>query len=256
MIKGTSYEKHHHVASSNTNQAVRPNVGDVRQASIFNPYGGPGYQDDGSGGSIANLTSRTGSAVPAKRRIRGESTDDGLFPDIPEARKRKFILVEDNMRGSRLRVRVTLNGVDTNEIPDSFRRAASVFPRSFFPREMQNPPPSAIGSHFFSDDVSDDGTQETSGRDLGKRSSSRIVTKTVRVPLSDGRQGEVVIPGMQRSRRAKEFKLNELAHSMAWLQSRVFAGRTMFLQRACKLTLFFFSCPVSFFKEVQKCKIA
>ena len=247
MIKGTSYEKHHHVASSNTSEAARPNVRDLGQASVFTTYGGSGYPDNGSSGSMANLTSRTGSAVPAKRRNRGESRDDELFPDIPEARKRKFILVEDNMRGSRLRVRVTLTGVDTNEIPDSFRKAASVFPRSFFPREMQNPPPSAISSHFFSDDVSDDGIQETSGRDLGKRGSSRIVTKTVRVPMSGSQQGEVVIPGMQRSRRAKELKLNELAHSMAWLQSRVFAGRTMFLQRACKFTLF---------DKTQKCNIA
>lgn len=141
------------------------------------------------------------------------------------------------MRGSRLRVRVTLDGVDTYEIPDSFRKAASVYPRSFFPREMQNPPPTAIASHFFSDDVSDDGIQETDGRSIGRPGSTRIATKTVRVPSSDSQPVEVVIPGMRRSRRRKELKLNELGHSMAWLQSRVFAGRTMFLQRARELQL-------------------
>jgi hypothetical protein len=45
-----------------------------------------------------------------------------LFGDIPEAKKRKFILVDDPAKGGRVRVRVTLDTVDIKEIPDSFRR--------------------------------------------------------------------------------------------------------------------------------------
>jgi hypothetical protein len=166
-----------------------------------------------------------------------QDTPEDLFPDIPEAKKRKFILVEDSDRQSRLRVRVTLDGVDTREIPDSFRRNNSVYPRSFFPREMQSPPPSATGSRFFLDDASDvedDGTTETEGRRSGRGSVSRRGRSMVKVPLTEGQEVELAIPRMRRMARGKEVRLNDLGYRMAWLQSRVFSGRTVFLQRACE----------------------
>lgn len=185
---------------------------------------------------MSHMAPRVGDSAIAARKHSRPNTDEpeGLFPNIPEAKKRKFILVDDNMRGSRLRVRVTLDGVDTNEIPDSFRKGASVFPRSYFPREMQSPPPSATGSQFFSGDLSDDGIQETEGRVPVRRGISKSASQAVRVTMGDGRSGEVAIPRMRKTRRGKEVKLNDLAYRMAWLQSRVFAGRTVFLQRACE----------------------
>lgn len=147
--------------------------------------------------------------------------------------------MEDSRRGSRLRVRVTLDGVDTNEIPDSFRTRASVFPRSFFPREMQNPQPNASGAQFFSDDTSDDGIQDTDGRDASRRGSRRTTSAFVRVPLPGRPDGEILVPKMKSLRRARELKLNDMGHRMAWLQSRVFSGRNLVLQRACK----FEDCP-------------
>lgn len=160
-----------------------------------------------------------------------------LFPDMPDAKKRKFILVEDNVRGSRLRIRVTLEGVNTKEIPDSFRKGSSVFPRSFFPREMQSPPPSATGGTFFENDDSDDGNEETEGREIsrgrGRTRAGRGRGKTtVKVPMGEGRESELTVPRTRKSIRGKEVRLNELGCRMAWLQSRVFAGRTLFLQRA------------------------
>ncbi|CCE26672.1 uncharacterized protein CPUR_00141 [Claviceps purpurea 20.1] len=217
---------------------------------------------------------RTGSAtavastvitapVPRRKHHRPEvETPEGLFPNLPEAKKRKFILVDDSVRGSRLRVRVTLDGVDTNEIPDSFRRSASVFPRSYFPREMQSPPPSPTGRRFFGNDLPDqagDGGEETEGRGLGRRgggsgssgSGSQAVDLAMSMNMSmnmsigmgmgmSGRDGSSCHPGaaalgahrMRKSRRGREIKLNDLAGRMAWLQSRVFAGRPVFLQRA------------------------
>ncbi len=68
-------------------------------------------------GAIA--ASRRGSAT---RNSRNDEPED-LFPDLPEGKKRKFILVEDSDRQSRLRVRVTLEGVDTREIQTRFARA-------------------------------------------------------------------------------------------------------------------------------------
>lgn len=188
--------------------------------------------------TLNDTTQGSGGAVAARRSSPpGGSTNgpEDLFPDIPEAKKRKFILVEDSDRQSRLRVRVTLDGVDTREIPDSFRKSSSVYPRSYFPREMQSPPPSATGSKFFTDDASDvedDGTTDTEGRRAGRGSVSRRGRTMIKVPMGEGQEGEVAIPRMRRVFRGKEVRLNDLGYRMAWLQSRVFAGRTVFLQRA------------------------
>ena len=54
----------------------------------------------------------------------------------------------------------------------------------------------------------------------------------VQVPLMDGGVAEVAVPKMRRTQRGKEVKLNDLGYRMAWQQSRVFAGRAVFLQRA------------------------
>lgn len=160
---------------------------------------------------------------------RAKSVDDdnaSLFGDVPEARKRKFILVDDPARGSRVRVRVTLDTVDTKQIPDSYRKTNSVYPRSWFPMQMQSPPPSAHGSRFFEDDDNDVEHDDGSGR------PSAFGKTMVPVPLPDGTECELAIPKMRRSQRSREVKLNDLGYRMAWQQSRVFAGRAVFLQRA------------------------
>lgn len=201
----------------------------MRQAHVFTGYPNQGYPASAPGGSLSHMAPHSSSTIPAKCGLGADSDEhDDLFPNMPEAKKRKFILVEDNMRGSRLRVRVTLEGVDTNEIPDSFRKGASVYPRSFFPREMQSPPPSATGSHFFPDDIQDDGNQDTEGREVSRRG----ITRNVKGPVGEGREQEFSVPQMRKTRRATEVKLNDLGYRMAWLQSRVFSGRTVFLQRA------------------------
>lgn len=154
-----------------------------------------------------------------------------LFGDIPEAKKRKFILVDDPGKGGRVRVRVTLDTVDIKEIPDSFRKSNSVYPRSWFPLEMQSPFPSATGSRFFENDDFDDGdeVEPAGGAKAGRRNRGRMA---VSVPLPDGGEGEVQAPRMMKSVRAKEVRLNDLGYRMTWHQSRVFADKTVFLQKA------------------------
>ncbi len=227
---------HHHQA---------PPGSDERPSQVFSGYGSypSGAPASMSSAHDAMSASPHAGAVAVSRRAsvgrnsRNDEPDD-LFPDLPEAKKRKFILVEDSDRQSRLRVRVTLEGVDTREIPDSFRKGSSVFPRSYFPREMQSPPPSATGSRFFPDDttdVEDDGAVDTEGRRAGRGGPRG--TALVKVSLADGKEGEVAIPRTRKGTRGKEVRLNDLGYRMAWLQSRVFAGRTVFLQRARKLTV-------------------
>lgn len=156
-----------------------------------------------------------------------------LFGDIPEAKKRKFILVDDPGKGARVRVRVTLDTVDIKEIPDSFRKSNSVYPRSWFPLQMQSPPPSAHGSRFFEGDDLDDGV-EVEGSRSGVGSSRGKGKMMVAVPLADGGEAEVGVPRMRKSVRSKEVRLNDLGYRMTWHQSRVFADKTVFLQKACK----------------------
>jgi hypothetical protein len=155
-----------------------------------------------------------------------------LFGDIPEAKKRKFILVDDPGKGGRVRVRVTLDTVDIKEIPDSFRKSNSVYPRSWFPLQMQSPPPSAHGSRFFEEADEDDTVEVEGGRDRRPGKGKMMV----QVPLADGGEAEVGVPRMRKSVRSKEVRLNDLGYRMTWHQSRVFADKTVFLQKACKLT--------------------
>jgi hypothetical protein len=168
-------------------------------------------------------------AARSKSHSREQLSEDdrkALFGDIPEAKKRKFILVDDPGKGGRVRVRVTLDTVDINEIPDSFRKSNSVYPRSWFPTQMQSPPPSARGSRFFENEDEDDAVEtEGAGRHGGRK-------MMVTVPLADGGEGEMGIPRLRKSVRGKEVKLNDLGYRMTWHQSRVFADKTVFLQKA------------------------
>jgi len=166
-------------------------------------------------GSSTNATAVATSKSPPASNI-------SLFGDLPDHKRRKFILVDDPHRGARVRVRVMLDQVEMKEIPDSYRKTNSVFPRSYFATQMQSPPSSARGSRFFDDD--NDDANDVSGTRRGRT--------MVQVPMLDGTEVEVATPKINRLKRDKEIALNDLGYRMSWSQSRVFAGRTMFLQRA------------------------
>ncbi|KAF2271505.1 uncharacterized protein EI97DRAFT_387700 [Westerdykella ornata] len=144
-----------------------------------------------------------------------------MFGDLPESKRRKFILVDDTQRGTRVRVRVTLDTVKLEEMPDSYRKSNSVYPRSYFPMQMSSPPASPRGSRVFSDEAAseDDPTSPVVGSQL------------VPVPTVDG-EANVPVPRITKAKRAKEITLNDFGYRMSWSQSRVFAGRTLFLQKA------------------------
>jgi len=216
---------HHHQAPNGQNAS--PN--DVRQSQIFHGY--PNYPRNSNVGAamppsihdgidqLGNHGPSTSTVVTASTSKAEDDDNVALFGDLPEAKRRKFILVDDPHRGARVRVRVTLDQVEMKEIPDSYRKTNSVYPRSYFPMQMQSPPGSPRGRRFFDDDASgDDGPSR--GRTL------------VPVPMLDGSEIDVATPRIGKGKRSKEVTLNELGYRMSWSQSRVFAGRTMFLQRA------------------------
>ena len=159
-------------------------------------------------------------------RTEAEERNNVLFGDLPAGKRRKFILVEDRARNTRVRVKVMLDNVNMEDVIDSFRKSNSVYPRAYFPTQMQTPPNSARGRRFADDDDGEDDGRPTVGR------------TTVPVPMVEGGEGEIAVPRISRSKKHKEELLNELGYRMSWSQGRVFAGRPIFLQQARKRDLF------------------
>ncbi|KAL1385915.1 hypothetical protein HDK64DRAFT_288863 [Phyllosticta capitalensis] len=220
---------HHHQAPNG--QAGAP-AGDVRQANSFYPT----YPPNPAAGnpsmppleqSMAPVPPPPSHAASANKAQEDEERNLELFGDLPEAKRRKFILVDDAQRGTRVRVRVMLDQVNMEEMPDSYRKSNSVYPRSYFPTQMQSPPASPRGTRFFTDDP------EPEEKDDGTSGPIPVTGRTlVPVPMLDGSEAKVPRPRMTRAKRHKEVTLNDLGYRMTWSQSRVFAGRTLFLQRS------------------------
>ena len=174
------------------------------------------------------------------RELKDSAT--ALYGDLPEHKRRKFILVDDPTRGTRVRVRVALENVNLREMPDGYRKTNSVYPRSYFPTQMQSP---LSGSdrekrsriNRFVDDSKAETTTAASDDDDGGDNvygKATIGRTMVPVPMLEGREGEVAVPQLSRAKQRRETTLNELGYRMSWSQSRVFAGRTMFLQKSRK----------------------
>ena len=148
-----------------------------------------------------------------------------MFGDLPDSKRRKFILVEDTQRSTRVRVRVTLDTVKMEEMPDSYRKSNSVFPRSYFAMQMTSPPASPGGSTVFRDDPEGPSHDPTAPRHGSLLVPVQTLEGEVRVPM----------PRLTKTKRKKEVTLNDLGYRMSWSQSRVFAGRMLFLQKSRKL---------------------
>ncbi|PLB45888.1 hypothetical protein P170DRAFT_478820 [Aspergillus steynii IBT 23096] len=218
-----------------------PTPTDIRGAQVFHGYPAfpPPADISGSsrGPSIPPLIRDNGIATLGRHPTIATSTSkleededdedhdpssDALFGTFPEGKRRKFILVDDTQRGCRVRVKVMLDQVDMDEIPDSYRNSNAVYPRTYFPVQMKNPPGRVVpGRRYIKDDADaeDDEDSATVGRIL------------VPTPQIDG-ESDIAVPKLSRSRRQKEVLLNDLGYRMSWSQSRVFAGRMLFLQRS------------------------
>lgn len=151
-------------------------------------------------------------------------SSDALFGTLPEGKRRKFILVDDNQRGCRVRVKVMLDQVDMDEIPDSYRLSNAVYPRTYFPVQMRDPGRVVPGNRYVKDNT---GAEESEDEDEDMPPRRVMVP----APRIDG-EGEIAVPRLSRGRRRREVLLNDLGYRMSWSQSRVFAGRMLFLQRS------------------------
>ncbi|KAL8997369.1 MAG: hypothetical protein Q9169_003351 [Polycauliona sp. 2 TL-2023] len=245
---------------------VSPN--DVRQHQVFHGYphyptqAGPGgialtpSLHDGIDGPLSthphvhpSNPSTVVASIPMNAKLEDGNHDDqskgsrapstgstNVFGDLPEAKRRKFISVEDlDGNRPRARIRATLDTVDTSEIPDSYRKANSVYPRSYFPVYMQSPKRrGSRGNRFFEDDEPDGGKGGGGEPGESEADEEAVMGRTlVPVPMMDGHEGELAVPKIGRAKRRREEQINDLGYRMAWQQSRAFAPqRTLFLQRA------------------------
>jgi len=222
FLAGHDYSEghtHHH-------QAPNGHSSDVRPTQSFYPTFPTQSNMAGALGGHEGLDHVNPHAPSHPQAISTSAKDEedksaALFGDLPETKRRKFILVDDTQRGTRVRVRVMLDQVKMQEMPDSYRKNNSVYPRSYYAVQMQSPPATPGGSRFPDDeDASDEGSI---GRTL------------VPVPMLDGSEAKIPVPKMNKMRRQKEETLNDLGYRMSWSQSRTFSGRTLFLQRSCML---------------------
>lgn len=213
---------------------------DLRTGQVFHGYstyppaasssaapGGPSMPPlQESGLDTLGRHSTVATSIRSRDKDDVEDDDDitadnvAIFGGLPEGKRRKFILVDDPQRGNRVRVKVMLDQVDMDEIPDSYRMSNSVFPRAYFPLQMKSPPGRVTpGQRYFDDAEGEDDGFATTGRTL------------VPAPSIDG-EADIAVPKLSRSRHKKEMLLNDLGYRMSWSQSRTFAGRTLFLQRS------------------------
>ncbi|RMD43443.1 hypothetical protein DV735_g1684, partial [Chaetothyriales sp. CBS 134920] len=201
---------------------------DIRQAQVFpgyQPYPtvpttmGPSMSPSIQGG-MHHLARPGGPAAMVSESARRRSQEDiALFGDVPEEKRRKFILVEDTQKASRVRVKVTLDQIEMSEIPDSYRKQNSVFPRAYFPVQMQTAREPSRHDRFVEEGEEVDG-------------GAPIIGRTT-VPAQVGNdEYEVAVPQISKSKRAKEQKFNDIGYRMAWGQGRVFSNRPIFLARA------------------------
>lgn len=156
--------------------------------------------------------------MSSSRKRARDDEDSELFGDVPEGKKRKFILVDDSQKATRVRVKVTLDQVNVQDIPDSYRRQNSVYPRSYYPIQMQSEPPAGRFS------ITHDDVDEI---------APTVGNMTVPVTTTDG-ESQVDICQLTGGKKDRERKINELGYRMAWGQGRVFSNRPIFLARACK----------------------
>ena len=162
------------------------------------------------------------AAIPTTEE---EECNNALFGDLPEAKRRKFILVEDpSKHGTKVRVRVSLEGAEVGGMPDSSRQINSVYPRSFFPKGMPTQAAPSRRNRFF-----DVGDSEAGSNDDGQITKGRTL---VPLPVMDGDDREVPVPRIARGKQHKERLLNDLGYRMAWGQLPIFHSKKIFLQKA------------------------
>ena len=231
-MNGGDYDQHQ--------QLSKPSPAPIRPSNVF--HGNPAYPTPPNPyaasmapqlhSSIDHLPPHTTVSASTALSTKNEDSSPSpekkpehvsLFAKLPEGKQRKFFTVEDPERSShKVRVKMALHECPIQEVPDSYRKQNSVYPRSWFPTQMQ-PSPSSRGSR---------GRFLESREEAEPANESQLGATVVKVPMPEGREGELKVPGLGRKARAREDQLNDMGYRISWSQSRTFAGRVLFLQQS------------------------
>lgn len=172
--------------------------------------------------STSCSTESDSSTNKSQSFIKAEEEDKraSLPLHVPEGKKRKFILVDDLARGTRVRVHVELDNIKMEEMPDFHLQKNSVFPRQFCPRQMYSPVSPRKDQKGWSSSGDTEGTGDQDN--------------LAYVPLLDGSETQLPVPGTPKDLQGKECALNELGYRMSWRQAKTFNERTLFMQKSRK----------------------
>lgn len=181
----------------------------------------------------AAVSASTGIPTAASTKREASSSPErkhsALFGDLPDGKKRKFVVVNDPENANKgVRVKFNLNEVNLAAIPDSYRKEHSVYPRSWYPVQMQLSPGSRGERGRFARAREEDAEEGDDGLAL------HVGNVMVKVPMLEGREGQLKVPGLGRRARAREERLNELGYRICWNAIRVMDNRVVFLQRSCE----------------------
>ena len=152
----------------------------------------------------------------------------------PTKKSRKYVVVNDVENGNKgVRIKARLNAVNIEDLPDSFRELNSVFPRAYFPVQMQLSP-RARGQRGRFAHTRDEDVKAYDFADGATNRECHEGNVMVSVPMGEeGRgRGSLKVPALGRGRRLREEILNEWGMRMSWSTSRVMNGRLVFLQRS------------------------
>ena len=144
----------------------------------------------------------------------------------PNRTGKSFINVSDPGHGhksDKVRVKLDLSDMDTDEIVDDIRMRNCVYPRSFSPRQIADSPQVQK--------MREARNFEQEGDEPG---SVGIGQTLVRVETLDG-EAEVPVPRLGKRVRQKDQILNDLGYRISYSQIRRYYGRVSFLQRSCEL---------------------
>lgn len=284
----------------------------LRPVQVFNDY--PDYQSQHivsspSTSSIApslptgiavqsTVASSRSAAAPIKRtHTESETTLADLYGPLPPHKRRKFILVNDELRHGlpapidnsasnndddnnrngdstgisvsisrpKTRVRVQLERINLRDIPDSYRRLHSVFPRCYFPQQSRDES-GCLDARFFPDpsqintvDEIGDADAESDEIDIGNNTAAsalalaltaandnenenegeRICISKIMVPIPLLEGARLAIPRLSNAKKRRERILNDIGYRMLWSGGRKFDGRLVFLQKSSKYCIIF-----------------
>ena len=223
-------------------QLSKPSPAPIRPSNVF--HGNPTYPTPPNPyaasmppqlhNSIDHLSSH--NTVSASTAMNNKPDDPSPSPDTkldpaslfakgPKGKQGKltFFGLEDPERhGHKVRVKMALHECPIQEVPDSYRRKNSVYPRSWFPTQMQLSPSSRGPRGRFLEERDD-----IESNDEGKVGATYIT-----LPMLEGKEGELKVPGLGRRTRRREEQLNDMAYRISWSQRRIFSDRVMFLQQS------------------------